>query len=78
MITPSDLKKIETFYELNSNHKRVFRHRLIKKCLQFQKDIEIIMLNSKNLRIDIDKIIDLDQLINLVELFQNKEALQNM
>ena len=77
MITPSDLKKIENFYELNSNHKRVFRHRLVRKCLQFQRDLEIVMLNSKTLKIDIDKIINLNQLINLVELYQNKEALQN-
>ena len=77
MITPSDLIKIERFDELKANHKRVFRHRLIRKCSQFQKDLEIIMLNSKNLSIDIDKLIDIHQLINLLELYQNKEALQN-
>ena len=78
MITPSDLKKIETFYELNPNHQRVFRHRLVRKCLQFQKDLEVIMLNSRALKIDIEKIVDLNQLINLIELYQNKGALQNM
>ena len=78
MITPSDINKIENFNELNVNHKRVFRHRLVKKCLQFQKDLEIVILNSETLKIEVEKVIDLNQLINLVELYQNKEALQKV
>ena len=45
MLTPSDRKKIESFEKLNINHQRVFKHRLIKKCRQFQEDIEVILLN---------------------------------
>ncbi len=78
MITPSDLIKIKEFSELNANHRRVFRYRLIKKCQQFQKDLEIVMLNSKVLKINIEKVIDLNQLINLIEVYQHKEALQNV
>jgi len=78
MITPSDLIKIKSFDELNANHRRVFKHRLIRKCLKFQRDLEIVMLNAQDMNLDIGKIIDLHQLINLVELYQNKEALQKV
>mgnify|MGYP001580559542 CR=1 FL=1 len=73
MITPSDLKKIETFYELNPNHQRVFRHRLVRKCLQFQKDLEVIMLNSRALKIDIEKIWTLDDYIEWLKRIINNE-----
>ena len=78
MLTPSDRKKIEDFEKLNVNHQRVFKHRLIKKCLQFQKDIEFILLHHEKLKIKVDKIIDIDQITKLLEIYENLCLLQNM
>lgn len=78
MLTPSDKKKIENFESLRINHQRVFKHRLIKKCLQFQKDLEFILLYHEKLNIKVDKIIDINQLTKLLELYENLSILQNM
>ena len=78
MLTPTDKKNIRNFENLTINHQRVFRHRLIKKFLQFQIDLEIVLLNYAKLGIKINKIIDINQLTKLLELYENLSKLQNM
>jgi len=78
MITPTDKRNIENFEGMKINHQRVFKHRLIKKCRQFQKDIEFVMLNHDRLGIKADKIIDIVQLTKVFELYENLSKLQNM
>lgn len=78
MITPSDLVKIKNFDWLSPNHKRVFKYRLIRKCRQFQRDLEVVVLHAQSLNIDIDKVIDLVQFVNIIETYQNRKALQKM
>ncbi len=78
MLTPTDIKNIEGFQKLPPNHQRVFKHRLIKKCIMSQEDLEFILLNYDKLKIKIDKIIDINQLTKLLELYENLTKLQNM
>lgn len=78
MLTPTNKKNIKNFEKLTVNHKRVFRHRLIKKFLQFQKDLEIVLLNHEKLGIKVNKIVDIVQLTKLLELYENLSKLQNM
>ncbi len=78
MLTPSDMKKVKNFDKLDKNHQRVFKHRLIKKCIRSQEDLEFILLNYDKLKIKIDKIIDINQLIKLLETYENLCLLQNM
>ena len=78
MLTPTDLKNIKDFKKLKINHQRVFKHRLIKKCLKFQKDFEYLLLNHERLNLKIDKVIDIIQLENVVETYENLQKLQNM
>lgn len=78
MLTPTDIKNMEGFQKLPPNHQRVFKHRLIKKCLRFQEDLEFILLNYDKLNIKIDKIININQLIKLLETYENLCLLQNV
>ena len=78
MLTPTDKQNIENFDKLNINHKRVFKHRLIHKCQQFQKDFEFVLLNFQKLNLKVDKITDIVQLTRLLELYEDLSKLQNM
>jgi hypothetical protein len=78
MLTPTDKKNIENFENLTVNHRRVFKHRLIQKCVKFQTDFEFVLLNFSKLNIKIDKIVDITQLTKLLELYENLSKLQNM
>ncbi len=78
MLTPTDKQNIENFDKLNVNHKRVFKHRLIQKCQQFQKDFEFVLLNFEKLNLKVDKITDIVQLTRLLELYEDLSKLQNM
>ena len=78
MLTPSDIKKIKNFENLTISHQRTFRHRLCKKFINFQKDLEIVLLNYENLGIKIGKVIDIVQMTKLLELYENLTKLQNM
>lgn len=78
MITPSDLQKIKKFNELSPNHKRVFRHRLTQKCIEFQKDLELVILNADKLGIKVRKVFDLSRISHIFEAYQSQEALQSM
>jgi len=78
MLTPTDRKNIKNFERLNLNHKRVFKHRLIKKCLKAQRDIEFVLLHYDELGLKIDKVIDIIQLSKLMELYEELTKLQNM
>jgi hypothetical protein len=62
MLTPTDKQNIGDFDKLSINHKRVFKHRLIRKCQQFQRDFEFILLNFEKLNLKVDKITDIVQL----------------
>ena len=78
MLTPTDKQNIENFDKLSINHKRVFKHRLIQKCQQFQKDFEFVLLNFKKLNLKVDKVTDIVQLTRLLELYEDLSKLQNM
>ena len=78
MLTPTDKQNIENFDKLSINHKRVFKHRLIQKCQQFQKDFEFILLNFEKLNLKVDKVTDIVQLTRLLELYGDLSKLQNM
>lgn len=77
MLTPTDKKNIKDFNNLNINHQRVFKHRLIKKFQQFQQDLEIVLLNYEMLNIKVKKIVNINQLIKLLEIYENLSKLQN-
>lgn len=78
MLTPTDLKNIKNFEKLNPNHRRVFKHRLIKKCVACQKDLEFVLLNYVGLGLKADKIIDIEQLVNVVKCYEKLYTLQNV
>ncbi len=78
MLTPSDKWKIENFDKLTIEHQRTFRHRLCKKFINFQQDLEIVLLNYEKLDIKIDKIVNVIQLTKLLELYEDLVKLQNM
>jgi len=78
MLTPSDIKKIKNFENLTISHQRTFRHRLCKKFIRFQKDLEIVLLHYEKMNIKVKKIIDINQLTKLLELYENLSKLQNM
>ncbi len=78
MLTPTDKKNIKDFSNLNINHQRVFRHRLIKKFIKFQQDLEIVLLNHEKLSIRVNKIVDISQLTKLLELYEDLNKLQTM
>ena len=77
MLTPSDHHKINNFKDLNPNHQRVFKHRLIKKCKASIKDLKYVSLNYEKLNLKIDKIIDTEELSDLIEIYENLMILQN-
>jgi len=77
MLTPSDLKNIRNFKTLTKNHKRVFKHRLLKKCRDSLKGIEYVLLSYDKLNLKVDKTIDIVQLIKLRELYEDLSKLQN-
>jgi hypothetical protein len=76
MLTPSDKLKIENFARLNKNHQRVFRHRLMKKCINSIPDIEFVLLNHKKLSLKIEKAINTSYLSSLLETYENLVKLQ--
>ena len=78
MLTPTDRKNIAGFVKLKTNHQRVFKHRLIKKCVSSLKDIEFVLNNYEKLGIKINRALDIHQLLNLVELYENLSLLQNV
>jgi hypothetical protein len=78
MLTPTDKQNIENFDRLSINHQRVFKHRLIQKCQQFQKDFEFVLLNLEKLNLKVDKITDIVKLKRLLELYGDLSKLQNM
>lgn len=78
MLTKRDIKNIENFESLTKNHQRVFKHRIIKKSLKFQKDLEFLLLNQERMGINIDKIIDINQILKLLKMYEEISALQNM
>lgn len=78
MITPSDKKKIEEFNQLTTNHKRVFKHRLIKKCLNAQEDLLFVLRQFNKLNLKIDKIILPQKIFEILEIYENLCKLQNM
>jgi len=78
MLTPTDKQNIKNFDKLSINHQRVFKHRLIQKCQQFQKDFEFVLLNFEKLNLKVDKITDIVQLTRLLELYEDLSKLQNM
>ena len=78
MLTPTDKRKIENFENLNTNHQRVFKHRLIKKCSVSFQEVEFVLRNYKKLGIKIEKVVDIVQLATLLELYSKLNLLQNM
>ena len=77
MLTPSDIKNINNFENLKEGHKRTFKHRLIKKCRQCQKDLEIVLLHYEKMNIKVDKIININQLTKLLKLYEDLKKLPN-
>ena len=78
MLTPTDFRNIANFENLNLNHQRVFKHRLIRKFRRFQEDLEFVLRHYEKMNIKVDKIIDINQLTKLLELYENLSKLQNM
>ena len=77
MLTPSDIKKIKNFENLEEGHKRTFKHRLCKKFIRFQQDLEVVLLHYEKMNIKVDKIIDINQLTKLLKLYEDLCLLQN-
>jgi len=77
MLTPTDIKNMENFENLKEGHKRIFKHRLIKKFRQFQEDLEVVLLHYEKMKIKVDKIIDINQLTKLLKLYEDLCLLQN-
>ena len=77
MLTPSDIKKIKNFENLTISHQRTFRHRLCKKFIRFQQDLEVVLLHYEKMNIKVDKIIDINQLTKLLKLYEDLCLLQN-
>ena len=78
MLTPTDKRNIENFENLNTNHQRVFKHRLIKKCSVSFQEVEFVLRNYKKLGIKIEKVVDIARLATLLELYSKLNLLQNM
>jgi len=78
MLTPTDKKNIKNFKNLNINHQRVFKHRLIKKFMKFQEDLEIVLLHYEKLNLKADRIIDIVQLTKLLKLYEDLKKLPNV
>jgi len=77
MLTPSDIKKIKNFENLTISHQRTFRHRLCKKFIRFQQDLEVVLLHYEKMNIKVKKMVDIVQLTKLLELYENLSKLQN-
>ncbi|MBT6690513.1 hypothetical protein HN903_02065 [archaeon] len=78
MLTPTNKRNIKNFENLNANHQRVFKCRLIKKCGASFQEIEFVLRNYKKLGIKIEKVVDIVQLATLLELYSKLNLLQNM
>ena len=78
MLTPTDKQNIANFDKLSINHKRVFKHRLIQKCKQFQQDFEFVLLHFEKLNVKVDKVVDLLQIIRILEIYYELTELQKV
>jgi len=78
MLTPTDKKNIKNFKNLKVAHQRTFKHRLIKKCVQFPKDLKFVLLHYEQLNLKIGKLINPLLLFEIIELYENLSKLQNV
>jgi len=78
MLTPSDIKKIKNFENLEEGHKRTFKHRLRFKCISAIKDVQYVLANYEKLNTKPDKFVDVNEVINLLDQYENLCLLQNM
>lgn len=78
MLTPSDKSKIQNFDKLKENHKRVFKHRLKKKCILAVEDIKYLLLNYEELSLKPRGFININSVIDIIELYEKVSLLQNM
>ena len=78
MLTPTDKNNIKDFENLKVTHQRTFKHRLIKKCAQFPKDLKFVLLHYEQLNLKIEKLINPLLLFEIIELYENLLKLQNM
>ena len=76
MFTDRQIENIKNFDKLKSNHRRVFRYVLRKKCEKVLKHLNFLLLNYHNLLIrptDIINLQDLNELIKNIKKIEEKE-----
>lgn len=78
MLTPTDKDNLENFEKLKPNSRRVFKHRLIKKCNSALKDIEIVAGYHEKLKLKIDKFLDINKIVDIMKLYEDLCLLQNV
>jgi len=66
MLTNRQIENIQNFDNLNSNHRRVFRYFLRKKCEKTIKHLTFVLLNHQNLNMKPEDIVNLKDLAELV------------
>ena len=76
MLTNRQIENIKNFDRLKSNHRRVLRYFLRKKCEKALKHLNFLLLNYQNLHIrptDIINLQDLNDLIKNLKKIEEKE-----
>ena len=76
MLTPTDLKNIKNFDDLNKNHQRIFKFRLKGKCSRIFQDLDYLLLNYSKLKLKKEEIIDINRLISLIKTYEDLEKLE--
>lgn len=77
MLTNRQIENIQNFDKLNSNHRRVFRYFLRRKCEKTIKHLTFVLINHQNLNMRPEDIINLKDLTELVRVVErvNKRQL---
>lgn len=76
MLTNRQIENITNFDMLKSNHKRVLRYILRRKCEKVLKHLNFLLLNYQNLHLrpsDIIILQDLNELIRNIKKIEEKE-----
>lgn len=80
MLTKRQIENIQNFDKLNSNHRRVFRYFLKKKCEKTLKHLIFVLSSHQNLNMKPEDIVNLKDLTELVKTAErvNKRKFYDM
>jgi len=67
MLTNRQIENIQNFDKLNSNHRRVFRYQLRKKCEKTIKHLIFVLANHERLHLEPEDVVILEDLAELVK-----------